>query len=278
MTEQAVDPTPFTQKDEGKVTDVTRYGDGDFGIEFREVPSGVTHGFRSTEWGDTEPEEGDNIVVYDRGGRVRGVDLNGERVFYLTDEQLRERHEKQVEEMNTARKERFAEQREELDARFDALPPEFQRRIELRRERNPDFRWQYESYEMNCCEQAVVFANQALHETDEDATRACEWLHGWAMIHSDSHPEDKGEDWAGWAPFNKRAEHYDYSTQKKLMPGMSDDHSGNTFGAALQLAYAFLQDPEDVPLMYGALAPLVGSEAYGDPIDLMEADEGAEDG
>jgi len=44
---------------------------------------------------------------------------------------------------------------------------------------------------------------------------------------------------------------------------LSDDHSGNTFGMAVQLAWLYSTDPENVVKLYGALAPLVGSEEYG---------------
>jgi hypothetical protein len=56
----------------------------------------------------------------------------------------------------------------------------------------------------------------------------------------------------------------EYGKQQAQVPGLSDDHSGNTFGAACYLASIYLQEPESVVEVHGALSPLVGSIAYGD--------------
>lgn len=62
----------------------------------------------------------------------------------------------------------------------------------------------------------------------------------------------------GIAKFKKMG----WEAQKK-MANISDGHSGNTFGCACYLATLYIQSPEYVEKMHGALTPLVGCEAYG---------------
>jgi hypothetical protein len=55
-----------------------------------------------------------------------------------------------------------------------------------------------------------------------------------------------------------------FEKQKEIVPGISDDHSGNTFGCSLKLASLYVsKHSENVVKLHGALAPLVGSEEYG---------------
>lgn len=51
-----------------------------------------------------------------------------------------------------------------------------------------------------------------------------------------------------------------YEEQREVVPNLNDGHSGNTFGCACALAFAYLDCPENVPKMHGALSPLVGSD------------------
>ena len=53
-----------------------------------------------------------------------------------------------------------------------------------------------------------------------------------------------------------------FEEQVKLA-GISDQHSGNTFGMACRLASIYLSLPENVIRLHGSLAPLVGSGEYG---------------
>ena len=48
------------------------------------------------------------------------------------------------------------------------------------------------------------------------------------------------------------------------MKSLSNDHSGNTFGAACSLAYHYLENEGNVIKVHGALAPLVGSKRYNE--------------
>lgn len=159
---------------------------------------------------------------------VRGVFLDGRRVFYRTEREQREqdKHDSAVQEGR--QREAFDRERADLDRRYEALPPIFRARIDKFRRNNPDFRWQFEGYELFTCEQAVVFA---------DALKAPDALWVWHEL--------------------------PYKEQRAACPGMSDEHSGNTFGMACRLALDYLTKPENVEARHGALAPLVGSEEYG---------------
>lgn len=57
----------------------------------------------------------------------------------------------------------------------------------------------------------------------------------------------------------------DWGQQKKFVPGLSEDHSGNTFGAACNLAILSLAQngSELVERQHAALCPLVGCRVAG---------------
>lgn len=177
-----------------------------------------------------EPRPGMKARLFGKGFGcvVRGLSLDGVSVYYRTEDEDRIKHEEEVAERKRQRREEFEQDRENRDARFAALPEIFRKRIEKFRRNNPEFRWEYEPYEMFCCEEAVVIAN---------ALRSPEAV----------------KDFAG----------KQYEEQKALVPNLGEGHSGNTFGCTVRLAYLYLSDAEAVEKMYGALAPLVGSEEYG---------------
>ena len=177
------------------------------------------------------PEVGMTIRLYGRGFGypVRGLYLNGVRVFYRTEAEQQEHHRQQVEADKAKRRAEFEAERADMDRRYEALPPIFRARLDKFRRNNPDFRWEFEGYELFTCEQAVAFA---------ETFKTPEALQTWARL------EDPKE-------------------QHRQCPRMADGHSGNTFGCACKLAYQYLTTPENVERMHGALAPLVGSEEYG---------------
>lgn len=54
-----------------------------------------------------------------------------------------------------------------------------------------------------------------------------------------------------------------YDEQVQVIPEMEEaGHSGNSFGAACLFAKIYLSSPEQIINLHGALAPLVGSDAY----------------
>lgn len=177
------------------------------------------------------PYVGDTARFYPGGlgHEVRGLLLNGREVYYRTAEEQAEKHRLWVIAEKAERKRKFEETgRAKLDADYLTLPAEFKKRIDGFRERNPDFRWEHEGYEMFACTEAVKIAH---------ALKTTEKLEG----------------------FNKLT----YEQQKMLVPDLSDGHSGNTFGVACRLAYWWLSNPENVVRDHGALCPLAGCTDYG---------------
>ena len=55
-------------------------------------------------------------------------------------------------------KDRFRKNERSLDAKYKKLPAVFKKRLKIFRDSNPNFRWEYEAYEMTCCVDAVKIA------------------------------------------------------------------------------------------------------------------------
>jgi len=163
------------------------------------------------------------------GNVVRGLYLDHQKVFYYTIAQQERKDKAWLKSNERKQKLKFSKNRLSLNQQYDSLPDVFKRRIDRFRSNNPDFRWKYESYEMFTCKEAIKIAN-ALDDSFDPAE------------------------------FYKLS----FKEQNKLVPDLSDEHSGNTFGMALQLAYLYKTNPEGVAQIHGALAPLVGSKEYGD--------------
>ncbi len=175
------------------------------------------------------PEPSDPLTLYTVGwSTIRGVDLRGEPLYYRTDAELEADHAKWVAEKNERDKAEFEEQREELDAKFAALPEAFQRRIRWFRDHNPDFRWKFEAYEMTSC---------------VDAVRIFEALQTKEAI--------------------KEFGAMSFEEQRAAVPGISEAHSGNSFGMAVRLAWNYAHHPLLVVAEHGAMTPLTGCEEYG---------------
>jgi hypothetical protein len=204
------------------ITSVEPYGDDEYGVGFGSLHLVV----KSTH---IVPMIDDAMRTYGSFGRpIRGVFINGEEIFYRTPQQQEMHNQKQLEEMNKQERIDFEKSRVEMDAKFDALPDVYQRRILRYRKNNPNFRWKYEKYEVFCCEQAVVIADAL--KTENDIRKF------WDL------------------PFEE---------QKKLVPALDSGHSGNTFGKACFLAILSVTKPEYIPLDHAAIAPLVGCEEAG---------------
>lgn len=177
-----------------------------------------------------EPHPGDAVRFYGRGigTVVRGLTINDQMAYYRSEDEERARFEQEMAAHDIERRRLFEENRADHDARIAALPEVFQRRITKFQSANPDFRWKHESYELFSCEQAVLIASTVqTAEALQDFIKA------------------------------------DWEAQKLLVPGLSDQHSGNTFGMACRLAHWYLEVPEQVIAEHGALVSLTGCEEYG---------------
>lgn len=177
------------------------------------------------------PSVGETMRSYGRGigCTVRGIVVGGRVYRYMTEAEENESHAEQCREREAKLEQEFVANRADTDRRIAALPALFRERLEkFQRDGGHDFRRDYEGYELFTCEQAVVIAD-ALHT-------------GEAIVAFRAASRDE---------------------QKVLVPDLSDGHSGNTFGAACLLARTYVERPEFVPKVHGALTPLVGCEAYG---------------
>lgn len=184
------------------------------------------------------PQAGDYIIQHIINGSViRGITANGKVIFYKSDEQLEREHLEWQANYEKEKQETFLKEKLQLDSDYNNLPDVFKKRIDRFRTNNPRFRVDFESYEMFCCKEAVKIAEH------------CKTFEAVA--------EFKNKDFE----LHKQA-------------GLSDQHSGNTFGTAFYLAYWYLKQPEAVYKIHGSLSVLVGSEKYGDiPIEEQSEKE-----
>lgn len=214
-----------TQFEESVIDEVRESGD------YYEVShDGWTIGCPKVE-GLPAPTIGETLRLYGRGTgySVRGIVINGRVYRYQTEAEEKAAHEQYCRDQEAKREQEFSEKRDGIDVRIAALPPIFRARIEkFQRDGGHDFRRDYEGYELFCCEQAVAIA---------DALKTADAIAAWRDL-----------------PFG---------VQRTQVPALSDQHSGNTFGMACQLARLYIERPEFVAKAHGALVPLVGCESYG---------------
>ncbi len=205
----------------GVITEVTE-SDEHYGIS-----TDQSLGFGLSKEYGVIPKVGDKIVLHcHQGSMVRGLDLNGETVYYKSDEQLERERKEWLENNEKEKQEAFEKNKTEMDADYEALPDNFKKRIDRFRDNNPRFRIAFEHYELFCCKEALKIA--AVCKTVEEV---------------------------------KKFRDLDIEAQKETI---SDGHSGNTFGCACILAQLHLESPELVSRIHGAMSPLVGSKEYGD--------------
>jgi len=175
------------------------------------------------------PKIDDTMRFYGRGigSTVRGLAINGKVIYYKTEDQEDKEHEDWCKEQTKKSIAEFKKNKTKLDKKYNALPEFFRKRIDRFRKANENFRWEYEPYEIFCCEEAVIIADTL--KTEKEILK-------WAKL--------------------------DYKEQFKTVP-ISNQHSGNTFGCAVMLARLYLTQPEMIEKVHGSLAPLVGCKAYG---------------
>jgi hypothetical protein len=199
--------------------------------------------------GVPRPMEGAVARYYGKGlgYPVRGVDIGGREVYYRSVEEEERRHRQWVADHNAEKKAAAEAERDETARRIAALPETMRRRLRKFIDTNPDFWWEYLSYELFCCEEAVKVERhlRLTLDPDNDGTLSADvWVEALRAFAKDD------------------------EAQK---PALGEGHSGNTHGFAMRLARHLLVDPELVVSEHGALTPLVGCEAYGCPHPTEEA-------
>jgi hypothetical protein len=177
------------------------------------------------------PQPGETLRLYGRGFgyTVRGIVIGGRVYRYRTEAEAAQDHKNWCAEQRRKRAAEYETKREDFDRRVAALPDPLRLRVErFRTIGENEWRYEHESYEVFCCEQAAVIAE--------------------AVVSLD-----------GLAEFTR----LEYAAQRERVPKLADGHSGNTFGASCQLARCLIEQPDLAPKMHGALCPLVGCEGYG---------------
>lgn len=196
-----------------------------------------------------EPKIGDTLTTFGQlGYRFHGHAINGEVLWYLTRAEEEAERQEDILKMNKKKRSKFESDKARLDfesdkARLDkdyaSLPTTFQERIDKFRNTNPDWRWEYESYEMSCCVDAIKIAEYCINPQVAEGETVADRIKSYLRL--------------------------PWEEQKKA--GIFDGHSGNSFGMAWRLAYQWVTDPGLVVLEHGALVPLVGCMSYGCPHD-----------
>lgn len=183
----------------------------------------------------TLPQVGDNIRVFGKGQigyPIRGALSNGNLYFYLTPEQVEENHKKYLKNIKEEKERKWSENKESFYERLNKLPVQFKERIQFFM-RNENWAKEFGEYELFVCEEALKIFDK-LKEESEIA----------------------------------RFQGLLFKDQRELIPELSEDHSGNTFGAAICFAIAYSKiingdNSINIRELHGVLCPLVGCDEYG---------------
>jgi hypothetical protein len=143
------------------------------------------------------------------GYPVRGIEINGHIMYYRTPKQADEDHKKWCEERAKEAKARFKKNKKQNEKDYKSLPDAYRNRMDRLRLKSPNDRCDWEPYEMFILTQSAEIAKCL--KTVEDIDK---WVD---MV---------------------------WEEQKKLVPTLNDGHSGNTFGAAVNLAKRYLMNME----------------------------------
>lgn len=251
-------------------------------------------------WGGIPPEDecliegnlaiGDRVRVFiERGSTVLGMDVWGNTdadnvegdhwlpVYFKPEAERLQEWAKAVADSRVRRATEYVEGgKAKLDAAYDSLPDVFKRRLDKYRANNPNFRQEFEQYETFCLTEAVTIAEHlrpAYEEHAADLTKLSESLHaldggktfatqGEWFTEIAAKPENDRKLYAAQAVVTA-FDRLPYEEQ--VAAGVSDEHSGNTHGMAIRMAMLYLAGRDDLIVgHYGAMAPLVGSDQYGD--------------
>lgn len=175
------------------------------------------------------PNVGDTVTLHCIEGsrQIRGLDINGDRIFYLSDEEARAEREEMTKQI--AGQDKDSEIK--LKADFEALPEIFQKRINRFKKNNPLFGLELELLEIFCCREAYKMIKGFKSEKERNSFRTF---------------------------YKIFSEHVEIRVVSKMEPFFNA-----TLKCTLALVNDYLEDPERILHSDGALAEIVGSEAYG---------------
>jgi hypothetical protein len=137
---------------------------------------------------------------------VRGVEIDGHISYYRTPEQEERKFQKWLKQNTKEKKLSYKKHKKQLDKDYNSLPKVFQLRMNRLRKKDSKTRYEWEAYEMFVLKEAVKIAKA--FKTKDDL-----------------------KSWWNKDLFGK-------------VPDLDEGHSGNTYGAAKQLAYRYLDGME----------------------------------
>lgn len=178
------------------------------------------------------------------GSSLRGLVVGNIFCRYRTPPQEEVHHQRWVAERTREKEEELERVRPALDAEFAWLPELFRQRLIRFRTNNPDFRRDFEVYEMFCIREAIRIVGHFNHKYPDAPGEAYQ---RWLQLSHDGNNKwiQQGQRWAN----------------RELM--LDEGHSGNTHSMALLLARCWLEQPWLIPEMHGAMSPLTGCLDYG---------------
>lgn len=191
-------------------------------VEYWLLPDGIEPGDDVDIWWQSGQKNG---VGW--GERVRRVDWRGVSLVDMSDQYLKDRHEKMVAEIRMKNERRAFVNREDVERRIKNLLPPLRNRLERFLEEDPDFAKQSMGleYELFICEQAQVLYN---------VSNDIEWLEAMRDEFGISPTPNNALD--EWWSLNSQKHNYNYQRQYELVPGWENGHSGMTASAAYQFA------------------------------------------
>lgn len=219
----------YPESDEGyREEEIAKVSKIDGGFELQ-LKSGLCFSYEGTQ---VIPFPGMLARFYGEGlgYPVRGLFVDGKKVFYRTDAEESQRKERMKRERLEKMNREFPTVRENLEARIAKLPEAFQERIRGFTERLPDWLMLFGQYEVFCLECAVALVKH------------CKTLEGLKEFHA-----------------------LQTDDMEKALPELRiSEHTGNTFGFSMAMASLLVANQDRaIYLAHGALCPLTGCEDYG---------------
>jgi hypothetical protein len=177
---------------------------------------------------DVLPTVGEAIRLYGKGVGypVRGIVIAGRIYRYKTQYAAAIEAQEDVNQMKRERTMSYEQKRAEFDARVAALPEALRDRVErFRALGGNSWRYEFEPYELFCCEQGAVIAEALGDGRIADGKTFCD---------------------------------LDFKEQQAIVPKLSDQHSGNTFFSAVRLARILMERPDWAIRVHGSMCALTG--------------------
>ena len=161
--------------------------------------------------GNFIPKAGMTARFYSKGlgYSVRGIEIDGNIMYYRTPAQAEEDHEKWCAEKTKEAKASFKKNKKQNEKDYQSLPDAYKKRMDRLRLKSPNDTYEWEPYEMFILTQSAEIAKHLKIVKEVNKWKDLAW-----------------------------------EEQKKLVPTLNDGHSPNTFDASVHLAKKYLMKLE----------------------------------